>query len=211
MPRPYTSLFTMTRHLRLLILGLLLILGASFGATQAQTPNRAGLVVMFGDGSVAKSCVSFTEPSITGWDLLTSSGLTVFYEDYGDSNNAVCKLDSGEHSDGCEYPADDCWCECITAGDCRYWAYHHLVDGAWVYSNEGASSWIIEDGMVDGWGWGLGEINTSGQTPPVIPFDEICIPYTPTPTSTVTPTETPTPSESTTPTTTPTPTPTSIL
>jgi hypothetical protein len=194
----------MKRHLRLIILGLLLILGASFGASYADganrpipfqsplptpfatttpgtsppatpippatntpRPNRAGLVVQFGDGSVVQACVEFTEPSITGWELLNRSGMTVYFEDYGASNNAVCRLDLGDKSDGCEYPLDDCWCQCVTAGNCSYWAYHHLIDGDWVYSSDGASGWTIEDGMVDGWGWGLGEIDTSGVEPPV--------------------------------------------
>ncbi len=72
----------MKQHLRLIILGLLLILGASIGATQAKGPNRAGIVVQFGNGSVVQSCVTFSEPSISGWELLNRSGLTVYAEDY---------------------------------------------------------------------------------------------------------------------------------
>jgi len=201
----------MKRHLLLIIPPLLLTAGASFGASQADGPNRAGLVVQFGDDSVVQSCVEFTEPSISGWELLNRSGMTVYFEDYGDAGNAVCRLDVDDKSDGCEYPFDDCWCECLSAGDCNYWAYHHLIDGDWVYSSDGASGWTIEDGMVDGWGWGLGEINTSGVKPPVIPFDDICIPFTPTPTDTPTITPTPNPDDTVTPTPTVTPTTTATL
>ena len=185
------------------------MLGASFGATQAQTPNRAGLVVQFGDGSVVQACVEFTEPSITGWDLLNRSGLAVYHEDYGGSHNAICKLETGSTGNGCEYPLEDCWCKCVTSDNCNYWAYHHLINGDWQYAFEGASSWIIENGMVDGWGWGLGEINNSGVAPPVIPFDEICIPDIPTPTPITTPTMTPTTTPGPWPTETPIPPPTS--
>ena len=192
----------MKHHLRLLILALLLILGASFSTSQADEFNRAGLVIQFGDGTVVQSCVKFTESSITGYELLNSAGLAVYFEDYGGSNAAVCGLDTGNNSNGCEYPADDCWCECTDPNDCRYWAYHHLIDGAWQYSVDGASGWTIENGMVDGWGWGLGVIDNSGVAPPAIPFEQICLPDTPTPT--VTPTETPTSTPTETPTLTPT-------
>ena len=180
----------MIHKLRLPVLGLVLLLALAFGTGKAQAPNRAGLVVQYGNGAVVTACVVFEEPTITGWELLNRSGLAVTAEDYGFSDYAICKLSDASHSDGCDYPQDDCWCQCVTPGNCRYWAYHHLENGQWVYADEGASGSDIGNGMVDGWGWGLGEINESGVAPPVIPFNQICLPPTATPTRL--PTNTPT-------------------
>lgn len=52
------------------------ISAGSVSARVEQT-NRAGLVVQFGDGSVFTSCVEFTEPDISAYDVLVRAGLTV--------------------------------------------------------------------------------------------------------------------------------------
>lgn len=191
----------MLRHTRLLLLGLLLLLAVGIESA-AQTPNEAALVVQFGDGGIFTACVSFTEPSISGWELLQRSGVTLHQQDYGISDFAVCKINDGNHSNGCEAPLDDCFCQCFGANNCQYWAYHHLVNGAWQYSTLGATSYQVENGAVEGWGWGQGVINSSGVKPPVMAFEEICIPPSPTPT--ITPTHSPTPTITPTPTFTPT-------
>ncbi|RLC66222.1 MAG: hypothetical protein DRI48_05180, partial [Chloroflexi bacterium] len=51
--------------------------GPHLPGTQAQSPNRVGLVVRFGDGSLVTRCVEFSEPEISGYDVLTRSGLNV--------------------------------------------------------------------------------------------------------------------------------------
>lgn len=174
--------------------GLLLLLAISAAPGAAQTRNQAGLVVQFGNGDVVAACVSFDTPQISGEQLLQQAGLQVIIEPYGQFGAALCKISDAAASNGCDYPIDDCFCEC-TGASCTYWAYYHLQDGAWRYSSVGASAWSLSPGMVDGWAWGPGAINESGAVPPVLTFAQICAPPTPTATPTVptaTPTATPT-------------------
>jgi hypothetical protein len=171
---------------------LIVLLGLPAAASvRADGPNRAGLVVQFGDGSVISRCVEFGEPSLTGYEVLARAGLTVVAE-FSGLGAAVCKV----QNDGCDFPAETCFCEC-EGSPCVYWVYHHLVDGAWQYSGFGASSYQVSDGAVEGWAWGQGDPN-GGAQPPVMTFEQICAPpptATPVPpTAThVPPTATPTP------------------
>lgn len=146
-----------------LSLVLTVLLAAPVGAQQPD-PHRAGLVVVHGDGRVISACVTFSEESISGAELLRRSGLDVALTGYGGLGYGVCAI-GGE---GC--PArQDCFCQC-RGNPCAYWVYsHRRSDGSWSISGTGASGWQVHDGDVDGWVWGDGST-----TPPVVTFDEIC-------------------------------------
>ena len=205
--------------LRLSLLLALLLLLLGWEGIRAQGVNRAGLVVQFGDGNVVTACVQFTSERVTGAELLRLSGMDVIMDPNSGFGEAICKISVGDFSDGCDFPLEECFCQC-TGADCEYWAYYHLQDNAWEYSQLGASNWLVKDGDVEGWAWGPGSFSGGGSSvePPVIPFDEICIPFTPTPTFTLTPitpsptlpvgTATATPTATFTPTPTSSPTPT---
>ena len=64
---------------KIIIIPLLLLALPLF----AQESNRAALVVRTGDGGVETACVSFTEESISGYDLLQQSGLPIEIEASG--------------------------------------------------------------------------------------------------------------------------------
>jgi len=160
----------------IICLALLALVGASLPVVRAQTPNRAGLIVRFGDGSVTTRCIEFSESEINGYDLLTRSGLDIVEAFDPGQGAAICSIEG----EGC--PASSC----LTCDVPNYWSYWHLVDGAWVYSQIGASNRTVHAGDVDGWRWG------SGDPPPVVPFDQICTPP-PTTTATATPQPTDTP------------------
>ena len=51
---------------------MLIVLAASVSPSlaQEQPQNQAGIVIRHGDGSVSTSCVTFSEPSISGVELL---------------------------------------------------------------------------------------------------------------------------------------------
>jgi hypothetical protein len=153
--------------LPLTILALLLALGVG-SSVRAQQPNQVGLVVRHSDGSVITRCVEFGESEISGYDVLTRSGLSVVASGYAGMGQAICSIDG----EGC--PASDCFCEC-EGSTCVYWAYYHLAGGQWQYSNVGASGYMAHSGDVEGWAWGEGGMG-SGAQPPVIPFDQICAP-----------------------------------
>jgi hypothetical protein len=159
---------------------VLLAVGRLAPLALAQQPNRAGLVVDFGDHLITR-CVEFSEPEITGYAVLRRAGLELVVDASNPMGVIICDIND---TSGC--PASSCFCRC-QGSPCIYWAYHRLVDGSWQYSQLGASSQKVHDGDVQGWAWGEGAINDSGAEPPVIPFDQICLPPTDTPTSTTTP------------------------
>ena len=173
------------------ILFLTLVLGfAPIQNSTAQESNRAGLVVQFGDGIVETRCVEFTEPTISGLELLERSGFPVLAA-YDPSLGAmVCKI----QEQGC--PVDNCLCQSPP----DYWSYWHQVDNNWIYSPAGSSTYPVSNGAVEGWSWG------PGNPPAVMTITEICAPpATATPSNTTVPTNTPVP-----PTETPAPTDTLV-
>ena len=147
----------------------------------AQTTNRVGLVVQFDENTVVTQCVEFSEASITGYQVLERSGLSIEAE-FSPQGAAICKIEN----QGC--PADNC----LLCDFPNYWAYWHLNQGSWFYSPIGASNYDVHDGDVEGWRWGVG--GTPSEAPS---FDEICVAtepptatFTATPTNTQTPTHT---------------------
>jgi hypothetical protein len=164
----------MKHRITIIYLPLLALVGASLPTVRAQTSSQAGLVVRFGDGSVVTRCIEFSESEISGHDLLMRSGLNIVDAFDPSQGAAICSIEGK----GC--PASSC----LTCDVPNYWSYWHLADGSWVYSQAGASNRKVHSGDVDGWQWG------SGDSPPVVPFDQIC---TPPPTATPQPTDTPIP------------------
>lgn len=160
-----------------------------------------GLVVDFGD-HYETYCVEFSESDFTGYDVLEDddADLDLVVSGSPGMGFAVCDINK---TSGC--PPSDCFCKC-RGSTCTYWAYYHLQSGSWQYSQMGASGHKVENGDVEGWAWGEGSIGGGGAQPPVIPFDQICVPPA---TDTPVPTDTPIPPTNTSipPTDTPAPTP----
>ena len=147
----------------------LLLAGSLPGTAEAQGgDHRAGLVVRFGDGKVETRCVHFSEPDITGEQLMERSGLQVIINYNGSFGGTVCSV----NGEGCRYPSEDCFCRCLGA-QCEYWAYYRWVDGAWEYSQVGATGIKVVDGDLQGWSWGPGNFQ-SGTEPPLVSFAEVC-------------------------------------
>lgn len=150
----------------LLALTLCAALIVPIGRAQ-EAQNQAGVVIRYGDGRVTTACVRFSEPSISGIELLQRASIPVIAQSVG-MGSAVCKISN----EGCDYPSEDCFCQC-KGGNCAYWAYQRLRDDRWAYSPVGASASQVQPGDVDGWAWGAGSVQ-SGAAPPVIPLDQIC-------------------------------------
>lgn len=150
-----------------LMLTVLALQFVTAGALLAQAPPRAGLVIVHGDGSVATSCVELGSESISGYDLLSKSGIEMLAEPSG-MGMTICKLDG----EGCGIPQESCFCQC-KGSLCVYWSYWQMVDGAWRYSNLGAANTRPINGSLEAWVWGDG---TSGQAPqpPAMGFADIC-------------------------------------
>lgn len=125
----------------------------------AQRGQQAVLVVQFGDDSYVAHCISFSEESITGLELLRRSDV-----DISTWGAAVCRIEQV----GCDYPGERCFCQCL-APPCRFWSYWQWSDGQWIYSQVGAGYHEVHDGDVYGWVWG------NGQSPPsIVPSERLC-------------------------------------
>ncbi len=136
------------------------------------TVHRAGIVVTFGDGHTDRYCVEFSTDSITGIQLLESSGLHIVTTGAAGLGGAVCAIGA----DGSTDPTH-CFTPCTPT--CLYWKYFGFKNGVWAYAASGASR-TIHDGDVDGWAWGSGGATTGavpGQpgvicpTPTALPLD----------------------------------------
>jgi hypothetical protein len=181
----------MKHKLDVIYLGLTVLLAlvavAGPGA-RAQSPNRAGLLVRFGDGTVITRCVEFSEAEINGYELLQRSGLAVVAAFDLGPGAAICKI---EHQ-GC--PASNCFC----ASPPDFWSYWFMVNGQWQFSALGCSNRTLSNGDMDAWSWGPGTAG-GGTEPPMVSFDQICAPPAtdtpppPTATPTVQPSPTPLP------------------
>ena len=138
----------------------------------AQDPggeNRAGLVVVGAAGEVVNTCVAFAEPEINGYELLSRAGLAVQAEQAA-MGMTVCSLEGT----GCDFPAESCFCQCLSS-PCVYWSYWEQDEaGTWTYSNAGASNTRVRDGGIQGWVWGESTAGTAPE-PPATSFDEICV------------------------------------
>jgi hypothetical protein len=152
----------------LLMIVVVLLLGPPVGA---QAQNQVALIVQRGDGSLVTRCVTFSEPYLTGYQILMRSGLDVVAA-VGPLGAAICAIEG----EGCE--ARNCFC----SSPPNYWSYWKLVDGEWTYAQMGANSMQVHNGATEGWTWG------PGSPPPAITFASVC---TPPATPTDTPTETP--------------------
>jgi hypothetical protein len=157
------------RHPLLLILIVLaLAAGLAEGETRAQNDaQRAGLVVRYGDGSVQTACVAFSEGEISGLELLERSELPIVTQS-GGVGAAVCKIGP----DGCDYPAEACFCKRSGARSI-YWAFYTLDAGEWRYASLGAANVKVRAGDVHGWAWGEGD-SSSGALPPRTDFAAVC-------------------------------------
>lgn len=154
-------------HPAVIALGLFLILAISTAAgLSAQEPNKAAVVVRLGEEQVTSLCVSFSEESLSGMDLLRRSGLAVENKVEG-MGSLVCSIENT----GC--PADDCFCQCSGGDECTYWSYWRYQEEGWTYARVGATQTKVGNGGIDGWSWGPGSV-TDAVAPPSVTFDQIC-------------------------------------
>ncbi len=156
---PFSRLrFVPTALLVLLLVGLPGIVSASGNPRM----NVAGLVIKHGDGSVLYYYVRFSEPEITGLQLLQRAGVAVDVVPYAGMGQAVCRIDG----EGC--PSTNCFCKSY-ANPAYYWRYHRLSSaGRWIVLPYGPDERTIHNGDVDGWSW-----SSQDGDLPVVTLDQI--------------------------------------
>jgi hypothetical protein len=178
----------MLRKPTILLLSILCLAGLAW----ADGPNQAGLIIQFDGEKVETFCLGFEGDEIKGADLLTRSGLGVIMDTAGNMGVTICQIEG----QGCVFPAEHCFCQCMGGDDCAYWNYYYRDPGEadWIYSPLGAALRKVKPGSVEAWVWG------DGHSPPadIFTFEAICA--RPTPTNTQAPTlipESPTPTAAT--------------
>lgn len=137
-------------------------------AVLAEEGNEAGLVIQFGDGRVETRCIAFEEEVVSGAELLARSGLEVLLDPASSMGVTVCQIEG----EGCEAPAEACFCQCMGGGECAYWNYFYRDDGEgeWAYSALGAAMRKVSDGSVEAWVWGGGGVPPTND----LRFETIC-------------------------------------
>jgi len=124
------------------------------GTPLADSPNRAGLVVQYGDGRTTYAIVPFPEPTISGIDLLErgllAADVPLLTVGFGGLGAGVCQI----AETGC--PVGDCrrrLCQGPKAND-PYWRYFRQVaPGTWRALPLGGSATKVGDGDLDAWSW----------------------------------------------------------
>jgi len=122
-------------------------------------PNHAALVVEHGSGSVVTRCVAFDAATVTGEQLLDSSGVAWSGQTFGGFGAAVCAMD--------EEPAQYVSCP----GKDGYWAVFVATGGGeWELSPVGISSLKLGDGDAEGFRY----VPVSGDPMPPPPAAGAC-------------------------------------
>jgi hypothetical protein len=116
--------------------------------------GRSGLVVRYEDGRVETRCVELQAAEVTGADLLAQSGMDTIVDASSGLGITVCRIEG----QGCDYPAQPCFCQCSGTGPCAYWNYFYrdAAESEWTYAPLGALLRKVKDGSVDAWVWGDG-------------------------------------------------------
>jgi hypothetical protein len=153
--------------------GLALLLLATAGALSraaADEPNQAGLVIQYSEGQIETQCIPFEGKEMAGNDFLARSGMDLVIDASSGLGITVCQIEG----QGCAFPAEHCFCQCMGGEDCHYWNYFYREpgDNEWTYSPLGALLHEVQPGSVEAWVWG------NGQTPPdaALTFEVICSP-----------------------------------
>ena len=121
---PYTR-WTLTASVLALALLFLGLLGAlPTRAAPAGEPNTAHIAVQFGNGDVEMRRITFTQPSVNGFEALELAG----FEVDSTASGLVCSIEGM----GC--PSSNCFCSSA------FWRFYHLNGGAWNFSQVGAGT-----------------------------------------------------------------------
>jgi hypothetical protein len=134
----------------LVFLVTVLIAAPSPTAAADDQVSVAGLIVEYGEGRISYALVPFTEDSMSGFDLLDRSGLSLLAIEFGGLGQGVCAIEGS----GCDVAA--CRSRLCQSGDpdSPFWQYaQRRQSGEWATSPLGASSSTVADGDIEFWSW----------------------------------------------------------
>jgi hypothetical protein len=161
----------------IVLLAIAVVLLVPPGRTFADEPGEVALVIQFDDGRQETRCIPIDDDftagnAFTGADLLDRSGMRIIIDASSGMGITVCQVEEL----GCAYPAVDCFCQCMTGSECRYWNYYYRdpVEGGgstdWVYSPFGAKLRVLLPGTLEAWVWGDGTSPPSDE----LTFESVC-------------------------------------
>jgi hypothetical protein len=158
----------------LIITLILLPLSGCTDEPVTQLDHQAGLIIQHSDGSLIMKCIHFQKEEVTGEDLLRLAEIPFVSDVTNPMGSKVCSIDG----QGCNFPAEKCFCQCGNTGPCTYWAYFVLnQDGDWVYAPVGAKGRTVHDGDIDAWAWLTRASKDDPSIHPTLPdidFETIC-------------------------------------
>jgi hypothetical protein len=138
-------------QIAVVLVAVALLLGGSIGQAQERDEaNHAGLVIRDQAGALTYAYVAFSEPEISGLELLERSGVPVVTVGFGGLGEGVCAI-GGQ---GCS--VNECrrrLCQGPRADDPFWQAFRQHAPGDWRPLLLGASSTMVKDGDVNGWSW----------------------------------------------------------
>ena len=135
---------------RALLLTLaIVLLSARHGVAQEGSGNRAGIVVVDGEGRMAYGVVQFDEPEISGVELLRRSGAEPATVLFGGLGEGVCSIgNTGCSVDVCRRRV----CQGPKPDD-PFWKSFAPDGQRWIALQLGASADKVRDGEVRLWAW----------------------------------------------------------
>lgn len=128
---------------------------------------RVGLVIKGADGITDTHCVT-VPAGATGLDALEAAEVDLIYES---SSRGVTICQIGD--DGCSFPDEHCFCQCMGGESCTYWAYFRLLGDNWQYNIAGVTAAPLANGAVEGWWW-RDNSQANAAPPEPLPFEAIC-------------------------------------
>lgn len=155
-------------RIALVLVVVALLLGGSIGQAQdREDANHAGLVIRDQGGTLTYAYVAFSEPEISGLELLERSGVPVVTVGFGGLGEGVCAIGS----QGCS--VSECrrrLCQGPRADDPFWQAFRQHAPGDWRPLPLGASSTMVKDGDINGWSW-----TGSAANLPAVTLEEIAL------------------------------------
>jgi hypothetical protein len=125
------------------------LLGGLNGQAQ-EGEHHAGLVIRDQQGELSYAYVAFSEPEISGLELLKRSGAAVVTVGFGGLGEGVCSIQNA----GCD--VTECQrrlCQGPRADDPFWQSFRQQAPGDWRTHMLGASAARVKDGEIHGWSW----------------------------------------------------------
>ncbi|MGD9711841.1 MAG: hypothetical protein AB7V46_07230 [Thermomicrobiales bacterium] len=121
-------------------------------------------MIDYGEGTVTYAIVPFESETLTGYELLRESGLSLVSIPFGGLGQGICSIEEV----GCSVGSCRRLCQSSDPNS-PFWQYFSLEDdGTWQSRPRGASGTSVEPGTIHGWAW-------TGTEPalPSVTFEEI--------------------------------------